>query len=111
MNLKATLLKTLLFKKMKENETINEHINIFFSIVDKLKEMAICVTDDLLLILLLYSTPENYEKFKHVIEARDDQPKPDALKIKLLEEWEAKRKTSKPICKNLNIFDELKYII
>ena len=50
----ATLLKILLFKKIKENEIMNEHINTFFNIVDKLKEMDIKVVDDLLLIPLLY---------------------------------------------------------
>ena len=70
---------------------MNEHINIFFDIMDKLKEMDMEVADDLLLILLLYRTPENNENFRCAIEAQDELPKPDALKIQLLEEWETRK--------------------
>ena len=64
--------------------------NIFFDIVDKLKEMDIEVADDLLSILLL-KIPENYENFRCAIEAPDVLPKPDIFKIKLLEEWEERK--------------------
>ena len=64
--------------------------NIFFDIVDKLKEMDIEVADDFLSILLLYSIPENYENFWCAIEVRDVLPKPDALK--LLEEMGSKKR-------------------
>ena len=83
---KATLLKQLLFTKMSGSENMSDHLNNFFSLVDKLKEMDIVVTDDLLSILLLYSIPNAYENFKYAIESRDQLPTPDVLKIKLLEE-------------------------
>ena len=89
-------MKVLLFKKMKENETMNEHINIFFDIVDKLKEMHIKVADDLLSILFLYSIPENYENFRYANESWDDLPKPEPLKIKLIEELEARKSKGYP---------------
>jgi len=83
---KATLLKQLLFKKMTDSENMAEHLNIFFEIVDKLHEMDIEVVDNLLSILLLYSIPESFENFRCAIESRDELPKPEVLKIKLLEE-------------------------
>ena len=76
---------------MKENKTMNEHINIFFNTVNKLKEMDIEVANDLLSILLLYSIPENYENFRCAIEVQDKLPKLDALKVKFLEEWEIRK--------------------
>ena len=53
---------------MKENETMNEHINIFFVIVNKLEEMVMELADNLLSILLLYSIPEYYENFRCALE-------------------------------------------
>ncbi|GBM15235.1 hypothetical protein AVEN_144029-1 [Araneus ventricosus] len=38
---KATLLKQLLFTKMTDSKNMNENINEFFTLVDKLKEMEI----------------------------------------------------------------------
>lgn len=88
---KATLLKQLLFRKMSANESMSDHLNIFFDIVDKLREMEINIADDLLSILLLYSVPDNFENFRCAIECRDELPKPESLKIKMLEEWEARK--------------------
>lgn len=88
---KATLLKQLLFARMKEGENMMDHLNIFFGTVDKLMEMEILVAEDLLSILLLYSIPESYENFRCAIEARDELPSPEALKIKLLEEFNARK--------------------
>lgn len=42
-------------------------------------------------ILLFYSVPENFENFRCAIELRDELTKPDSLKIKILEEWEARK--------------------
>ena len=54
---KATLLKILLFKKMKGNKSMNDHINIFFNIVDKLKEMDIEVTDKIQVLMINLQWP------------------------------------------------------
>ncbi|GBL98971.1 hypothetical protein AVEN_227489-1 [Araneus ventricosus] len=78
---KATLLKQLLFTKMSDSNNMNEHINEFFMLVDKLKEMEIEIANDLLTILLLYSIPESYENFRIAIESRDELPSPETLKI------------------------------
>ena len=88
---KATSFKQLLFAKLSENGSMSDHLNKFFIIVDKLKNMDIVIANDLLSILLLYSIPSNYKNFRCAIEARDDLPTPEALKIKLLEEERAKK--------------------
>lgn len=43
---KATLLKQLLFTKMKDGENMMDHLNTFFGTVDKLSEMEILVAED-----------------------------------------------------------------
>ncbi|KOC59893.1 hypothetical protein WH47_10534, partial [Habropoda laboriosa] len=63
-------LKQLLFNKLKESESMNEYLNTFLGIVDKLLEMDIHVSNDLLAILLLYSVPDSYDVFRCAIEAR-----------------------------------------
>ena len=80
---KATLLKSLLFTKMKEGDCMSNDLNFFFNIVDKLAEMEIKVADDLSSILLLYSVPNSYGNFWCAMEVRDDLPKPEASKIYL----------------------------
>lgn len=87
----ATLLKQLLFTKMRDGENMMDHLNNFFGTVDKLKEMEILVAEDLLAILLLYTIPDSYENFRCAIEARDELPSSEALKIKLHEEYNARR--------------------
>lgn len=88
---KATLLKRLTLTKMKEGEDVREHLNQFFDAVDKLSEMDLVVNDDLLAIMLLYSLPASFENFRCAIESRDELPKPEILKIKILEESEARK--------------------
>lgn len=88
---KATLLKQLLFTKMRDGENMMDHLNNFFGTVDKLKEMEILVAEDLLAILLLYSIPDSYKNFRCAIEARDELPSAEALKIKLHEEYNARK--------------------
>lgn len=89
---KATLLKALLHLKMKENEQdVRNHLREFFDLVDKLEDLKIQIDDELLTIMLLYSLPQNLENFRVAIESRDDLPKPDALKIKIIEEFNARK--------------------
>lgn len=68
---KATLLKQLLFTKMCEKDNMTEHLNKFFNNVDKLAELDIDISKDLLTIVLLYSIPPSYENFRCAIEARE----------------------------------------
>ena len=88
---KATLLKQLTLSKMKEGGDVRQHLDQFFSAVDKLSEMDLEVNDDLLAIMLLYSLPASFENFRCAIESRDELPKPEALKIKILEEADARQ--------------------
>ncbi|KAH0809704.1 hypothetical protein GEV33_013085 [Tenebrio molitor] len=92
---KAMLLKTLILLKMKNGEDMRDHIRNFFDVVDKLEEMELCIINDLLAILLLYSIPDEYEPFRIAIETQEKLPQLEALKIKLLEEYEARKRNSK----------------
>jgi hypothetical protein len=89
------LLKTLILLKMKNGEDMRDHIRNFFDVVDKLEEMELCIINDLLAILLLYSIPDEYEPFRIAIETQEKLPQLEALKIKLLEEYEARKRNSK----------------
>ena len=65
---------------------MDDYLNIFFTVADKLKEMNIEVSDGLLPSLL-----ECYENFRCAIEAQDDLLMPNGLKIKLLEQFQARK--------------------
>lgn len=87
---KATLLKQLTLHQMSEGETVREHLNKFFDVVDKLGEMEVTINADLLTIMLLYSLPNSFENFRCAIESRDTLPTPEALRIKIIEESDAR---------------------
>ena len=71
---------------------MRDHLNKFMDTVDKLTEMDIIINNDLLSIMILYSLPASYENFRIAIESRDLLPSPECLKIKILEESEARNK-------------------
>lgn len=89
---KATLLKQLIIHKLKDEENVRDHVNKFMDIVNKLNEMDITINSDLLSIMLLYSLSPSFENFRIAIESRDTLPSPDDLKIKIIEESEARSK-------------------
>lgn len=88
---KATLLKQFIFTRMLSEEGMDEHLNKFFGIIDKLKEMDVNIADDLVTILRLYSVLDSYENFRCAIEARDVLPDPEMLKITLLEKFQDRK--------------------
>lgn len=90
---KATLMKRLMLQKMSEDQKVSEHLNSFFEAVDKLEDMGIVIHDDLLAIMLLYSLPASYENFRCAIESRDELPKPEQLKVKIIEEYNSRGNT------------------
>lgn len=91
---KATLLKSLMLNKMPEGGDVKDHLNDLFDAVDKLQSMNVEINGDMLAIIILYSLPDSYDTFKCAIESRDDLPDAETLKIKIIEESEArKRKT------------------
>lgn len=92
---KATLLKGLMLNKMSEGDDVKDHLNDLFDAVDKLQSMNVEINGDMLAIIILYSLPDSYDTFRCAMESRDDLPDAETLKIKIIEESEArKRKTS-----------------
>lgn len=87
---KATLLKQLTVHKMEETQDIREHLNTFFDAVDKLADLEVEINNDLLAIMLLYSLPNSFDTFRCAIESRDQLPTPENLRIKILEESDAR---------------------
>ena len=81
---------------MEEGDDTKEHLDKFFDAVDKLGEMELKVNDDLLAIMLLYSLPSSFENFRCAIESRDELPTPDTLRIKILEESQARKGKNSP---------------
>lgn len=88
---KAALLKQLILQRMQSGGDVREHLRRFFDAVDKLGEMDIDINKDLLAILLLYSLPSTFDNFRCAIESRDDLPQPEALRVKIIEESDARR--------------------
>lgn len=88
---KATLLKQLLLNKMNIGDDVRSFLNNFFDAVDKLKDLDIDINNDLLSIILLYSLPDEYDNFRCAIESRDELPKAENLKIKIIEESDSRK--------------------
>ncbi|UYV83109.1 hypothetical protein LAZ67_22002237 [Cordylochernes scorpioides] len=76
----------LILLKMNPNERLQDYLNKFSSLADRLSEMDAQVPEDFLSILLLCSLPESYEGFRTAIETRDKLPNFETLKVKMLEE-------------------------
>lgn len=87
---KATLLKRLILMKMKENSDVHDHINKFMDTVDKLNALEIEINSELLSVMMLYSLPSSYDVFRVAIETRDSLPSPEELKVKIIEENQAR---------------------
>uniref|UniRef100_T1IVV4 CCHC-type domain-containing protein n=1 Tax=Strigamia maritima TaxID=126957 RepID=T1IVV4_STRMM len=87
---KATLLKRMILHKMAEGESAQDHVRGFFEAERKLSDMGVKIDPDITTILLLYSLPQSFENFRCAIESRDDLPKPEILKIKIIEESDAR---------------------
>ena len=76
---------------MKESDDIHGHTRKFFDAVDKLDEMEVDINPDLLAIMLLYSLSLSFEIFRCAIESRDELPSPEVLRIKSIEESDARK--------------------
>lgn len=88
---KATLLKQISNSKLRDGDDVRSHLMSFFGAVDKLKSMGVDMNGDLLAILLLNTLPETYDYFRCAIESRDTLPPADHLRIKIVEESEARK--------------------
>ncbi|XP_067208160.1 uncharacterized protein Inos isoform X2 [Linepithema humile] len=78
---------------MSEGGDVKEHIAQFFDAVDKLESIDIDINGDLS-IMLLYSLPSSYENFRCAIESRDALPTAEQLKVKIIEEYEARNQVT-----------------
>jgi len=88
---KATLLKRLTLQKMETGSDVRDHMAKFFDAVDKLAEMDVVIHPDLLSVMLLYSLSVTFDNFRCAIESRDELPTPETLRVKILEESEARK--------------------
>jgi len=59
--------------------------------VDKLLDMDVEINPDQLTIMMLYSLPPSYENFQRTIESRDELPTPENLRVKIIEEHDARK--------------------
>ena len=87
---KANLIKKLIRTKLKDEEDIKQFLDDFFDTRDKLSQMNVEVSDDMISVLLLDSLPECFENFRCAIETRDELPAPEIIKIKIIEEFQAR---------------------
>lgn len=90
---KASLLKELILLRLGNND-IREHLNKFMDIVDKLKDLDIEINNELLTVMMLYSLNDEFETFRIAIESQDNLPDADKLKIKIIEESDARRRNT-----------------
>lgn len=97
---KATLLKQLTLHKMDDSDDVRDHLQRFFDTIDKLSEMEIDINPDLLTIMLFYSLPPSFENFRCAIESRDELPNPEALRIKIIEEYDARKSETRELQSN-----------
>lgn len=88
---KATLLKQSMLQRMEDDEDVRVYLRKFFDTVDKLCDMEVDINPDLLTVMLLYSLPPCYENFRCAIESRDELPTPEVLRIKIVEEHDARK--------------------
>lgn len=92
---KATLLNRLMSLKLQDGDDAREHSRRFFDTVDKLSEMEVEINQELLAVMLLRSLPESYENFRCAISSRDELPSLERLKIKIAEEYDARKEMDK----------------
>lgn len=83
---KTSLFKKLINLKMASASDMRSHLNEFFEIHNSLIEADITLPEELSVIILLSSLPAEFENFVIAIESRDELPKVENLKNKLLEE-------------------------
>ncbi|XP_026825989.1 uncharacterized protein LOC113562075 [Ooceraea biroi] len=76
---------------MADGSDVLTHLNDFFDAVDKLHDMDVILNQDQLTIMLLYNLPVSFENFRIAIESRDDLPTPEALRVKIVEEYDARK--------------------
>ena len=83
---KAALYKKLLRMEKKDGISMTQYVSDFSYMAEQLTDTGIEIPEDLLSIMLLNSLPTEFENFSIAMESRDDIPKLENLKLKLIEE-------------------------
>lgn len=91
---KASLWKRLINHRLNEGGNVQQHVDGFFDIIDKLSELSVQVSNELQSIMLLHSLPDSFENFRCAIKSRDTLPLPEHLKVKILDESATRRQRS-----------------
>lgn len=85
---KATLLKQLTLQRMEDD--VREYLRKFFDTVDKLSDMKVDIKSGLINSDALMQPSTVFRKFS-IIESCDELPTPDMLRIKIVEEHDARK--------------------
>ena len=85
---------------MEDGEDVREHIGKMFDVIDKLNEMGVEIDPDLLAVMLLYSLPPTFENFRCAIESRDELPTPEVVRVKIIEENDARKNETRGVVQN-----------
>lgn len=91
---KAMLLEELIHHKMSESDDMRDYVSRFFDTVNKLEAMNIKVPQEMVVILLLSSVPKSFDSFRVAIKSRRELPSPEELKVKLFDEYQARKRVS-----------------
>lgn len=95
---KITLFRKLLRLSLSENSCVQNYINDFVDIVEKLKEIDMDISEDILTILLLSGLGKKFKNFVVAIETREQLPTLSDLKVKIIEEGERQRMRNRTLC-------------
>lgn len=87
---RASLLKRVTSYKITENDDFHTQLMEFFDIIAKLSAMGVEMHNDLQSTLLLNALPPSFEMFRCAMESQNELPKPDTLREKVIEKYEAK---------------------
>ncbi|GJQ87841.1 hypothetical protein Trydic_g1809 [Trypoxylus dichotomus] len=80
---------------MSKGSDVRDHLNLFFDIVDKLRDLEVEINADLLAIMLLYSLPSSFQNFRCAIKFRNGLPTPEILRIKVIQEYDVRKNESR----------------
>lgn len=99
---KSALLNEIMSMHMDDEGDVREHIENFFDIIDKLSDMDTKMDNDVLSVMLLRSLPDSFENFRCAVQSRDALPHLETLRIKIVEEFDARKAKGKD-CQNAMI--------
>lgn len=91
---KITLFRKLLRLSLSESACVQNYINDFVDIVERLKEIDMDISEDILTILMPPGLGKKFENFVVAIETREQLPTLSDLKVKIIEEGERQRVSS-----------------